>query len=181
MFKICTDRYALFLQDHGLPIMADEYSNRASLNEHFESNDDCAEWCYVAVARTGNDWPFMTVAQQFSPAGCGFEPAAILIPETDRLLIGAGEHLLAYDLAAVQRLWEDIADGGFWGWARHGSVVVMSAELELATWDLHGEKLWSTYVEPPWCYSVSNGTVNLDVMGENSSFDLVAGPSVKGS
>ncbi|XGV97443.1 MAG: hypothetical protein ACAF41_32570 [Leptolyngbya sp. BL-A-14] len=116
------------------------------------------------------------MAQRYEPAGGGFYPGAILIPETELLLIGAGTRLLAYDLAGITRIWEDRADVGFWSWARHGKYIVMSAELELAAWDIRGKKLWTTFVEPPWNYSVDEGVVNLDVMGKQSSFCLETGP-----
>ena len=61
----------------------------------------------------------------------------MIIPETSLLMIGAGERLLAYDLETPRRLWEDEAEAGFWGWERHGGLVLMSAELELAAWDIH--------------------------------------------
>ena len=92
------------------------------------------------------------------------------------LFIGAGERLLAYDIRRIVRLWEDEAEEGFWGWSRHDSTVVMSAELELAGWNLEGRKLWSTFVEPPWEYAVENGMVKLDVMGKKTSFDIAQGP-----
>lgn len=91
-------------------------------------------------------------------------------------MVGAGHRLLAYDLDAPRRLWEDEANCGFWGWERHGQFVVMSAELELAAWDIHGNKKWSTYVEPPWYYPVVDGEVHLDVMGGKISFPLDVGP-----
>jgi hypothetical protein len=52
----------------------------------------------------------------------------------------------------------------------------MSAELELAAWDLRGNKLWSIFVEPPWGYTVDGEQLHLDVMGMKASFDLVGGP-----
>ena len=55
-------------------------------------------------------------------------------------------------------------------------VVLMSAELELAAWDLAGQKLWTTFVEPPWSYEVRNGVVTLDVMGVISEFLTKSGP-----
>ncbi len=177
MITVSDDAYTLFLQDRGLPSMADEYAQRASLNESFESDADHGEWCYVAVSRgQQSHWPFLTIVQRFSPSGYGFEPGVLLVPEEDRLFVGAGIRLLAYDLESPRRLWEDEADTGFWGWARHGEVIVMSAELELAAWDLQGNKLWSTFVEPPWHYAVRRGFVKLNVMGVKSRFDLVDGP-----
>jgi hypothetical protein len=73
------------------------------------------------------------------------------------------------------RQWQDDADTGFWGWRLHDDVVVMSAELELAAWTTGGEKLWTTFVEPPWSYAVEDSTVRLDVMGEISEFPLQRG------
>ena len=52
----------------------------------------------------------------------------------------------------------------------------MSAELELAAWRTTGEKLWTWFVEPPWDYNVVNGEVNLDIMGDKSTFSLEKGP-----
>ncbi len=65
----------------------------------------------------------------------------------------------------------------FWGCARHGDRVILSAELELAAWDLHGRKCWSVFVEPPWEYEVLAGMIELDVMGTKSSFPLDVGPT----
>jgi hypothetical protein len=68
-------------------------------------------------------------------------------------------------------------DCGHLGWARHGEFIVMSAELELAVWDIHGEKRWTTFVEPQWEYVVAEGLVHLDLMGQLSTFPLETGPS----
>ena len=73
------------------------------------------------------------------------------------------------------RLWEDEVSFGFWFWARHGDVVLMGAELELAAWDIHGRKLWLRNVEPPWDYRVDGQVVVLDVMGMMSRLDLHTG------
>ena len=103
------------------------------------------------------------------------------MPETGLLLIGAGERLLAYDIRVPERLWEDRAEFGFWAFARHGDVILMLAELELAAWTTGGRKLWTMFVEPPWTCTVSGQTVTLDVMGQVRSLDLRTGMLVKGS
>jgi hypothetical protein len=59
----------------------------------------------------------------------------------------------------------------------HGELVLMSAELELAAWTIEGEKLWSTFAEPPWTYRVVDRDVHFDMMGVRSTFDLLTGPS----
>ena len=72
------------------------------------------------------------------------------------------------------------SDVGFWGWRRHGDIVLMSAELEFAAWDVSGRKLWSTFVEPPWSYEILGDRVELDVMGRKSSFVAGIGPPSPG-
>lgn len=101
----------------------------------------------------------------------------VLIPETDVLFVGARQAVWAYDLRQPARLWTDTAEEGFLGWRRHGEAVVMSAELGLAAWDLQGRKLWSTFVEPPYGYTVVDHVVHLTVMGVLVTFPLASGPS----
>jgi hypothetical protein len=101
----------------------------------------------------------LVVTQRYAPAAGGFHPGALLVPETQRLFIGAGRRLLCYDLAGPARLWEDEADFGFWSWSRYGEVVLMMAELELAAWTIEGQKLWSRLADPPWEYRVEGTAV----------------------
>jgi L-alanine-DL-glutamate epimerase-like enolase superfamily enzyme len=159
-----------------VPEIFQHYAERARLAEEIDLREPDGEICFIGVAQDSS-WPFLVVTQRYAPAGYGFDPGVLIVAETNVLFVGAGERLLAYDLLAPKRLWEDAADCGFWRWARHGSCVVMSAELELAAWDLEGKKLWSTFVEPPWDYEVNRGQVELDVMGDKSSFPLRLGPS----
>lgn len=175
MFSMSMDRYTLLLQSEGFPELYAEYCDHARLVEEINIKESEGKNCFVAVG-LAEDWPFLVVSQRYSPAGAGFAPGVALVPETDLLFVGAGTRLLAYDLSGPVRLWEDVADCGFWGWSRHGEYVVMSAELEIASWDLHGRKLWSAEVEPPWSYSVQNDVAHLDVMGKERSFKLATGP-----
>lgn len=116
------------------------------------------------------------MTQRFEPEPYqGFHPGILVVEETHLLLIGAGTRLLAYDLRSVKRLWQDEADTGFWGWERHDDIIFMLAELEFAAWDIHGKKLWTTYVEPPWGFTVRGDQVELDIMGELSTFDARTG------
>lgn len=91
--------------------------------------------------------------------------------------MGAGTRLVCYrsDDGRWSRQWQDEADVGFWRWRRHDDVVVMSAELELAAWTTDGERLWTTFVEPPWSYSIREETLRLEVIGEISEFPLRTG------
>jgi hypothetical protein len=154
-----------------------KYTERAALCEEFDLRNPEREHCCVSVSRA-TDWPELVVAQTFWPSAGGFDPGVLLVPETEILFIGAGERLLAYRLGPFERLWEDKCDMGFWGWRQHGTHVLMSAELELAAWDCHGRKLWSTFVEPPWEYQVQENRVQLDVMGVKSEFDIANGPQI---
>ena len=167
-----------------MPERDDPDCARAALVERFGSEWESEQryhgfhgWHDLHVeVRWASPWPFLCVGQQYERKGGGY-PGVLLVPETAVLFIGAGERLLAYDLRGPTRLWEDQADAGFHGWQRHEDLVVMSAELELAAWDLGGVKRWSAFVEPPWGYHVESGTVHLDVMGTVSSFPLWVGPS----
>jgi hypothetical protein len=84
--------------------------------------------------------------------------------------------LLAYVLPGPERVWEDATVPGFWHWSVHRSAVLMAAELELAAWARSGEKLWSTFVEPPWSYEVEGERVQLEVMGDKTYFPVRSGP-----
>jgi hypothetical protein len=163
-----------------LPSILSGFREHAVLAEHFDLNPDegGSGWCFVAVRREPSDWPQLVVTQRFAPAVSGFGPGVLVVPETDTVFIGAGERLIAYSGANGdwQRLWVDVADVGFWGWRRHGDHVLMSAEVELAAWTTSGEKLWSTFVEPPWDYFVETDTLELDVMGTIQRFPVATGP-----
>ena len=178
MFSTSFGDYSV-LCSAGLPEIYSHFVERARLTEEFDLRESDGEICFVGVARDSS-WPFLVVAQHYLPAGGGFHPGILIVAETNVAFVGAGERLLAYDLVAPKRLWEDAADCGFWSWARHDSYVLMSAELELAAWDLDGTKLWSTFVEPPWEYEVRAGQVELDVMGNRSSFPVRLGPPPRG-
>jgi hypothetical protein len=175
MFRVSIGEYEVCCQAGGLPSMLCEYQQRATLSEDFGVADEAeASVCFISIGRV-QQWPFLVVIQRYSPSGCGFFPGVLLVPEAYRLFIGAGRRLLAYDLCRPARLWEDEADCGFWSWSRHGSVVLMAAELELAAWDLSDRKLWSRFVEPPWTYTVAGGIVTLDVTGVVSRIHLQNG------
>ncbi len=155
----------------------ERYGPPAALSEEFDLEHTDWDVFYLAV-QTGLDWPFLRVIKRYWPTqSAGSYPGILFVPETHILFVGAGERTLAYDLKQPQRLWEDAADTGFHGWQRHGDTIVMSAELELATWDIQGNKLWTTFVEPPWDYQVEGDMVRLDVMGTVSSFPLASGPT----
>ena len=175
MIQISVGLYTIRVARDKLPELYDEYRQHAALAEEFDLKNREGATCFVGVSRPGS-WPQLIVAQRFSPSVGGFDPGVLLIAETETLFIGAGVRLLAYCLDPLKRLWEDECDTGFWHWQQHGTYVLMSAELELAAWDRFGQKLWSTFVEPPWYYSVEGSRVQLDVMGRKSEIDLEKGP-----
>ena len=160
--------------DASVPRAVADVLEEFGLDAPGESADDL--WC-VAVS-LGKHHPFLLVTQRYSPGSLsGFVPDALLVSESKMLFLGAGERLLAYDLASAARLWQGTTDPGFWGWARHGDVVIMSAELELAAYSLQGEKLWTSFVDPPWTYTVEGDVIMLNVMGSISQLSLERGPA----
>ena len=175
MFRIDVGEFSISVQDGGLPEIYSEYVRHADfeLEMGLESSEGRLAFCSVG---RGSDWPFCVLSFRYAPAGSGFSPGVLLVPETGILFAGAGTLLFAVDLNNRRLLWEDLADVGFWSWQRHGDTVLMAAELELAAWGIRGEGRWRTFVEPPWSYEVRDGTVELDVMGKISKFSLRSGP-----
>jgi hypothetical protein len=133
---------------------------------------------YVAVGISDcGIYPQLLVEGWISPpprAG-GFSPGVLVIPETNVAFLGLGENVIVYALAPLNKLAHDQTEVGFWYWARHGDYVLMSGELEFAVWTIQGEKLWSAWVEPPWCFDMEGMTVILDVMGNVERRDLKSG------
>lgn len=183
MFRTTYGSYTLTCMMGGLPDSYPNYCRHAQLVSEYDLLDlketpQSESPCFVGVSKRGvnNDWPFLIIAQRYSPDFAGFYPGAIIVPETNILMLGAGERLLAYTLDPPRLLWEDSVDFGFWGWEQHDNVIVMAAELEMAAWNTEGQKLWSHFVEPPWTYYVEDSIVFLDIMGSESSFPLIEGP-----
>ncbi len=183
MFSVSYGFYTVSCSVGTLPDIYRNYCGHAELASEYDlmepkETEDSESPCFVGISRSGHNegWPFLTVAQTYSPASAGFSPSVIVVAETDLLMIGAGTRLLAYTLNPPYLLWEDDAAFGFWGWERYGDTIVMAAELEIAAWDIAGHKLWSRPVEPPWVYRVSDNRIMLDVMGDLADFPLIAGP-----
>jgi hypothetical protein len=99
MFAVSVGNYEVLCQADGLPNLLPEYRSHATLAEHFDLPDSSeGSSCFCAVGRSG-DWPFLVVVQQYAPASGGFHPGLLLVPETERLFVGAGRRLLGYDLS----------------------------------------------------------------------------------
>jgi hypothetical protein len=175
MFEVGFGDFTVSVQEGSLPDNYSEYASHAQLKleSGLQGSEGRVAFCGVAK---GDGWPSCIVAFRYAPAGYGFTPGVLVVPETEILFVGGGTLLLAVNLARCRLLWEDTAEMGFWCWRRHSNIVLMSAELELAAWNAGGRKLWTTFVEPPWSYTVEDGRVALDVMGNVSDFSMHAGP-----
>ena len=180
MISITVDEFTLWCEIGISPLIYNNYRQYAKLVDEFDINNgdieqDDMNICVIMVEK--NDlWPFLIISQRYAHSSTFF-PGMLIVPETNRLFVGAGSRLLAYDLLITQRLWEDSTAIGFSQWKRYKDWVIMSAEVELAVWDIYGQKKWSTFVEPPWSYTVEGELLHIDVMGNCSSFHLSTGPS----
>lgn len=173
MISFAVDKYTVRVHQGDLPQLHLDYKKNAKLYDKIETSDE-GEYSFIGIGER-LAWPHLCVVLRYRDAAWLFSPGVLLVPETGIVFIGGGEHALVYDLQIPRLLWNEHAHY-FWGWQRHGDVVLMSAELEFTAWTITGEKLWSTFVEPPWEYKVENGEVLLDVMDERSAFPLDAGP-----
>jgi hypothetical protein len=175
MFTIYLNDLSVTVQRGSLPSIYNDLKRHAQLADEFALRPHDGELCFLSVSSTGH-WPFLVVAQRFELSEGGFDPGAMVVPETRTLFLGAGRRLLCYRLDPPKRLWEETTDAGFLEWSRHGDVVLMSGELELIAWDMSGARLWSMPLEPAWEYHVTEGQVHLDVQGRRSTFPVRAGP-----
>jgi hypothetical protein len=176
MFTFTVGSFRIACAMGELPALYPEFAQRAALLDRLDEPHASGDRLYVAASVDREVWPRLVIVDWLPLITAGFHPEVLVVPETSLLFLGSGERLLAYELRAPRRLWEDHTPMGFWGWARFDPVVLMSAELEFAAWSLDGRKLWSTFVEPPWDFSVRSGIIHLDVVGEHSEFPLTTGP-----
>ena len=175
--NVTIDNWRLVSTIGSVPAGQGDYHSHARLADEFDLERSGELW-FVGAGRASIEWPEVVVCQRFGPGpDSGFCPGALIASDVATLFLGAGIRLLAYNLQTASRLWVDEADTGFGGWRRHGNVVVMSAELELAAWTTEGDKLWTTFVEPPWSYDADDTTLRLEVMGNVTRFDLLRGPT----
>lgn len=184
MAQVVIGNWGVHVLKGKLPLSYDRYVGRARLAEEFDLKAPGGGLFFVAVetfepAEHEEGKPLLTVAQRFSPYyESGFDPGVLIVPETSRLFIGAGERLLAYDLRSPARLWEDHADCGFSGWGRYGNFVWMAAEIEFAVWSIDGTKLWSTFVDPPWHSQFDDGGVTLHAFDQTRTLRIADGTPV---
>lgn len=177
--KVTVDGWAIELHVGDLPPTYLTYRHQAELSEEFDLSGE-GTMVFFTASSSARDWPELVVAQKASPGpGGGFHPGVLIASDTGVIFLGAGTRILAYNLQQMRRLWVDEADAGFGSWKRHSGVIVMAAELELAAWTAQGEKLWTTFVEPPWSYEAVGDLVRLEVMGEVTEFDLRSGPQIR--
>ena len=163
-----------------LPALYNEYLSHAEFVEQIalKDTDQTGVWFFGLrnIQLDSNDgWPSIVIAQRYEPSGWGFTPAAVLMPDTSVLFLGAGTRILIFDLKTKELISEDYTTVGFWGWEQRGNIVLMSSELDFAAWDSSGSKLWSKSVEPPWSFKVNEDQVQLVIMGRQSSFNLRTG------
>jgi hypothetical protein len=136
-FLVAANDYDLLLMPNAPPSLYERHAQKARLAERFTLDRTNARTAFVAVRRLDADWPFLVVAQAYTAHAVANDCGVVLLPETRRLFIAAGENLLAYDITPdrPRRLWQDEAEFGFWHWRVHDNLVLMAAELGFAAWD----------------------------------------------
>jgi len=135
-------------------------------------SEDEGEAAYALVHRAGGAPTLLVVGSHRPSFGCGVHLAV----DTGVLFFGCGESVCAYDMATGRKLHHDVTPFGFHSWNRHGDVLVMSGELEVAVYSLDGNRLWAATVEPPWDYGVNGERMYTVVLGHRVEFSLHAGP-----
>jgi hypothetical protein len=172
--------WELLIEDGSVPPIFASYLEKAEFVDQFDVNDGEGRFLFLGVSKgeTTNGWPTIIATQKYQDCQQTFSPGFLLVPDTSLIFVGAGKRLLCYNVEQKIRLWEDETLCGFWRWSQSGSFVLMSAELEFGVWNQSGEKLWSTFVEPPWTFKVTGQTVELDVMGKIRNYCLLNGVQI---
>jgi hypothetical protein len=136
-------------------------------------DDEARDPVYVLVSAAARPPSLLVVGRMRA----SFLPGVHLVPETSTLFVGCAESLAVYDLEKAERAHLDLTPYAFTSFNRHGDVVVMSGELEIAAYDLRGQRLWAATIEPPWDYGVQGDTMFTIAMGHKTEFPLREGPS----
>ena len=162
-----------------IAISPDQVSHTARadslVREKLISQHDDQAYLAVGVSNLGLS-PDLLVEGWYSPGPeNGFHPGILVIPETEVVFIGAGTTVLCFSMAPIAKLDHREVEVGFWSWVRYGAKVIMCSELEFAVWNIHGKKLWSQFVEPPWSYEIQGEIVVLEVMGFQKRVNLENG------
>jgi len=178
MHALTIENWKLSVHEGPLPGVYSSYIDHAVFVDKIDSDSTEGIPLFVAVSSASSNWPNLISTQRYSPTG-GLSVGCLLIPEKALLFIGAGEKILCYDVAASKRLWIDATPRGFWRWLHVGEYVVMSAELEFAVWNSSGEKLWSTFVKPPWTFTIMGDVVEFDIIGGKQNRMLADGKIIK--
>lgn len=150
----------------------------AVATKHLTTHESRGDYVAIGVSDAGPGADLL-VEGQYSPGpASGFHPGILIIPETGIVFIGVGTNVLVYNMAPISEIVHAQTEVGFWYWHQHGASVFMCAELELAVWNIDGQKRWSRPVEPPWSWHVSGDIVAIDVMGHVDSYSLQTGESI---
>jgi len=177
LHTVAVGNWTLLIEDGSLPKIYDSYVKNAAFVDQVKPSTPEGRDLFLGVCDGGrsHSWPEIVITQRYEDASGTFHPGFLVVPENSILFIGAGERLLGYNVERRERVFEDRTDCGFWGWTRQEDYVLMSAELEFGVWRKTGEKLWSTFVEPPWSFNLSGENVELNIMGQVKTFRLETG------
>jgi len=172
--------WEIWIEDGSLPRLYERFIEEAEFVDEVDIENPEGRLHFLGVHSAGSSsgWPSIIVAQKYQDAQQAFRPGVLVVPETSLVFIGAGERILCYDIQKRERIWQDHTQLGFWGWSQLGEYVLMSAELEFGVWTQNGEKLWTTFVEPPWDFKVLGQTVELNIMGAPRHLNLADGKPV---
>ena len=177
MIEFNIDKYKIAVQIGKKPDLYDIWLKHAVFKD-IEGLENIGTPIYVGI-QLGNEWCDSIIAFCSDPIDyAGFNPGILVVPETDTLFIGAGTVARTYDLKKQIRKFHKEFIFGFWGWSRHKNLIIMQEELEFGVYSIDGNEKWSTYVEPPWTFSIEDDRVKLTVMDKISYYSLETGKMI---
>jgi hypothetical protein len=178
MNSLTIKNWKLTVHEGPLPDPYSTYARHASYVDDIDTEETQGIPLFVSVSSDASSTPDLISTQRYKP-GNGLSVGCLLVPEKAHLFIGAGEKIVCYDVAASKRLWIETTPHGFWRWVQIDDYIIMSAEIEFAVWNTVGEKLWSTFVEPPWTFTASKWVIKFDIMGKKQYRKLADGKVIE--
>lgn len=175
MIELYIDNYYINVFVGQQPTILDFYKKNALFIDENDFKNEGTE-VYLIISKDIINPKFSIIAFKSDPIGYGgFKPALYYEYETQTLFIGAGTIIKTYRLTDNKLIFQKNYGFGFWGWSKYKNYIVQQEELNFGIFNLKGEQLWETYVEPPYEFEFYDDSVTIKFDNIVESRNLLTG------
>ncbi|PZR31072.1 MAG: hypothetical protein DI538_21615 [Azospira oryzae] len=161
MIKFSVDDYLIEVWWGKPPVIMDYYRKHSIFIDEKDLSNQGTEF-YVIISKGILHPSYSIIAFSSDPIGyAGFNPGIHYEKSSDTLFIGAGTTIKTYRLFDNKKIFQKNHGFGFWGWSKHGDYIIQQEETELGVFNLKGEKLWETFVSPPYEFNIDGEDIIL--------------------